>query len=90
MHTVIFKSLRPPHPPANAAQWFRHLFRAKSALDGGIVRRKTRDMERMVGRPAFEAELRRRGYSAVENAGQIVIFCNRDAIRLTVAPPKSS
>ncbi len=76
-----------PHSPD---QWFRHLFRAKSALDGGVVRRKVRDMERMVGRPAFEAELRRRGFSAVENAGQVIIFCNAQPLCLTVPSGKSS
>ena len=44
--------------------WFRHLFSAQAALDGGVVRRKTRDMERIVGRDLFVAELQRRGYSA--------------------------
>lgn len=71
---------------SSADQWFRHLFRAKAALDGGVVRRKVRDMERIVGREAFEAELARRGFSAVENAGQVVVFCNREPIRLTVGP----
>ncbi len=62
--------------------WFRHLFSAQSARDGGVVRRKTRDMERMVGRPAFIAELRRRGYSAVENADQVIIFCNAQPVHV--------
>ncbi len=64
--------------------WFRHLFSAQAALDGGVVRRKTRDMERIVGRDAFERELRRRGYSAVENADQIVVFCNAEPVRVVV------
>ncbi|UWQ18546.1 N-(5'-phosphoribosyl)anthranilate isomerase [Jannaschia sp. M317] len=62
--------------------WLRHLFSAKAAIDGGVVRRKSSDMERIVGRTRFEAELRRRGFRAVENEGQIVIFCNRGALRL--------
>lgn len=76
-----------PHSPE---QWFRHLFRAKSALDGGVVRRKVRDMERMVGRERFYIELHRRGFSAVENAGQVIVVCNSDPVHLTVAPTKSS
>ncbi len=60
----------------------RQLFGAKAALDGGIVRRQVADVERIVGRLRFEAELRRRGYRAVENAGQFVIFCNRSPVRL--------
>ena len=36
----------------------RQIFSAKSARDGGIVRR---NVERILGRTAFERELRRRG-----------------------------
>ncbi|WP_211095385.1 N-(5'-phosphoribosyl)anthranilate isomerase [Yoonia maricola] len=64
--------------------WFRHLFSAQSARDGGVVRRKVRDMERMVGRDVFTAEIRRRGYSAVENAGQVIVFCNAEPVRVVV------
>lgn len=76
--------------PDTPAQWFRHLFDAKAARDGGVVRRKLRDMEYMVGRELFERELRRRGFSAVENAGQVIIFCNVEPVRLTVKGAKSS
>jgi hypothetical protein len=62
--------------------WLRHVFSAKAARDGGVVRRKVRDVERIVGRAAFEAELRRRGYRAVENSGDIVVFCNRAPLKL--------
>lgn len=76
--------------PATPAQWFHHLFSARAAREGGIVRRKTRDMERMVGRDVFEREIARRGYSVVENAGQLVVFCNAEPVRLTVGRAKSS
>ena len=70
--------------PQVPAQWFRHLFDAKAARDGGVVRRKVRDMELMVGRDLFEREIARRGFSVVENAGQVVIFCNCEPVRLIV------
>lgn len=60
--------------------WIRQIFSAQAARDGGIVRRKVADVERIVGRAAFEAELRRRGYRAVVNAGQYVIFCNAEPV----------
>ncbi|HEV8035621.1 hypothetical protein [Yoonia sp.] len=41
-------------------------------------------MERMVGRDVFTAEIRRRGYSAVENAGQIIVFCNAEPVKVVV------
>lgn len=62
--------------------WLLQLFSAKTAREGGIVRRRIRDVERIVGRANFERELRRRGYHAVENAGQYVIFCNAEAVRV--------
>jgi hypothetical protein len=62
--------------------WLLQLFTAKSAREGGIVRRQVRDVERIVGRSNFERELRRRGYHAVENAGQYVIFCNAEPVRM--------
>lgn len=62
--------------------WLLQLFSAKTAREGGIVRRQIRDVERIIGRTNFEFELRRRGYHAVENAGQYVIFCNNESLRL--------
>lgn len=62
--------------------WLRQIFSSQAARDGGVVRRKIRDVERLIGRDAFAAELRRRGYRAVENAGQFVIFCNSEDIKL--------
>lgn len=55
--------------------WLLQLFSAKTARQGGIVRRSVRDVERMVWRENFQAELMRRGFHAVENSGQYVIFC---------------
>ena len=62
--------------------WMLQMFSAKSAREGGIVRRQIRDVEMIIGRDRFERELRRRGYHAVENAGQVVIFCNNDQVRI--------
>ena len=62
--------------------WLLQLFSAKTAREGGIVRRQIRDVERIVGRANFEKELRRRGFHAVENAGQYVVFCNNESVRM--------
>lgn len=67
--------------PLSPEVWLTHMFSARSAVQGGVLRRKIRDVERYVGREAFLSEMRRRGFSVVENAGQFVIFCNRDPIR---------
>ena len=60
------------------------VLRARAAAEGGILRRSVEDVERLVGRQRFCFEVRRRGFRAVENAGQFVIFCNRDAISIVV------
>ena len=68
-------------PPLSAAGWMRDLFSSKAVRDGAVIRRQLRDIDRYVGREAFYAELRRRGFHAVENAGQLVVFCNQEPIR---------
>ncbi|WP_299933065.1 N-(5'-phosphoribosyl)anthranilate isomerase [uncultured Pelagimonas sp.] len=62
--------------------WIRSVFSARTAAEGGIVRRQSKDIDRIVGRDRFLAELDRRGFRAVENAGQTVIFCNREPVKL--------
>ena len=64
--------------------WLRQLFSAKAAIDGGVIRRQVRDVERILGRSLFEAEVRRRGFHLVENAEQYVIFCNAEPVRIVV------
>ncbi|MGR3341976.1 MAG: N-(5'-phosphoribosyl)anthranilate isomerase [Paracoccaceae bacterium] len=62
--------------------WLLQLFSAKTARQGGIVRRSVRDVERIVGHENFQAELMRRGFHAVENSGQYVIFCNNAPVHV--------
>ncbi|MFZ5964165.1 N-(5'-phosphoribosyl)anthranilate isomerase [Thalassococcus sp. BH17M4-6] len=57
------------------------IFASKSARQGGVIRRKRRDIERYYGVGPFLEEMRRRGFSVVENAGQFVIFCNCETLR---------
>jgi hypothetical protein len=62
-------------------QFLAELFSSRAAATGAVIRRNVRDIDCFVGREAFLAEMRRRGFSVVENAGQMVIFCNREPIR---------
>ena len=64
-----------------ATEWLSQLLSSKAATQGAVIRRKARDVDRVVGREPFLFEMRRRGYGVVENAGQYVIFCNREPIR---------
>ena len=67
--------------PVSPEIFFADLFSSKAARSGAVIRRKIRDVERLVGRPAFCREVQRRGFTAVENAGQFVIFCNAEPVR---------
>ena len=62
--------------------WMQKGFDAKAAREGGVVRRGTRDVERIVRLARFPGELKRRGYHAVENSGQIAISCNNDRVQV--------
>ena len=67
--------------PLSPHQWITDLFSSRAAAKGEVIRRSRRDIERYVGLQAFLDELDRRGFHAVENAGQIVVFCNQEPIR---------
>ena len=60
------------------------MFSGRTAAEGGIVRRRVSDVERLIGRDRFVKEIARRGYRAVENSGHFVIFCNAEPVRIVV------
>lgn len=68
--------------PITSQEWMRQMFASKTALDGGVIRRKVSDVERLVGRDAFLAAMKKRGFRVVENAGHFVILCNSDDVLL--------
>lgn len=61
-------------------RWIIQIFSARAAAEGGVLRRKVSDVERLVGRQRFVFEVKRRGYHLIENAGQYIIICNRDPV----------
>lgn len=65
-------------------RWITQIFSARTAAEGGIVRRRVSDVERLVGRDRFLREVARRGFRAVENGGHFVIFCNAEPVRIVV------
>jgi hypothetical protein len=68
--------------PLAAHPWLQELFSAKAALNGGVVRRAIRDVEREIGRAAFVSEVRRRGFHLVECGGQFIVICNPGQVRI--------
>lgn len=75
-----------PPSPLSPEAWITDLFSSKAARNGAVIRRKIRDIERYVGLDRFGLELQRRGYTALMNSGQLIIFCNHDPIRVFQAP----
>ena len=76
--------------PLSPEHWLTDLFASKAVQQGGAIRRKARDVERFVGMNLFMQEIDRRGYQVAENAGQLIIFCNRAPVRwLTRSRPLS-
>jgi len=73
--------------PLSPEVWLRDLFNSKAVQQGGVIRRKARDVERFAGMELFMAEIHRRGYRVAENSSQFVIFCNRAPIRWLTSPP---
>jgi len=80
MHPILPRSA--PCIDEEARRWLRGVFSAQAVNRGGVIRRAVRDVDRIVGRAAFEAEVQRRGFHMVENAGQFVIFCNNEPVRV--------
>jgi len=69
-------------PEKQAQRWIDHLFAAKSARRGAVVRRSRAWVDREVGRRLFEAEVRRRGYHLIETADQFIVVCHNGPIRI--------
>lgn len=71
----------PAARPPEANVWLRQLFDAKAAQTGGVVRRRLRDVEGIVGLAAFEKEVARRGFTAITDGSQVVVFCHAGGVR---------
>ena len=72
--------------PQSPEIWLNDLFACRAVQQGAVIRRKARDIERFAGLGRILAEVDRRGIQPVQNGGGIVIFCNREPIRLLTAP----
>lgn len=70
--------------PFSPEIWLRDVFDSKAVTHGQVIRRKTRDIERYVGMQRFLDEVRQRGFQAVQNREQVIVFCNSASIRRLV------
>jgi len=80
--TPAFHQRPAPRPFGDNMAWVKAMFTAKAVENGGVIRRSVRTVEREIGRDAFEAELRRRGFHAIEISGQYIILCNTGHMRV--------
>ncbi|MCF6316179.1 MAG: hypothetical protein L3J30_07820 [Marinosulfonomonas sp.] len=72
--------------PLSPDIWLREVFTSKAVQRGEVIRRKIRDIERFAGLEVFRKELQRRGFRAIKNGGQIIVFCNQEPIRYFTPP----
>ena len=77
---------QPPHKSPEA--FLADVFGTKLVRDGKVVRRSLRDIERYFGREAFIEEVYRRGFRAIENSGQVIVFCNQEPVRILKPTPR--
>ncbi|MGB7318084.1 MAG: aspartate aminotransferase [Planktotalea sp.] len=73
--------------PLTPEVWLNDIFSSKAVMQGAVIRRKARDIERFAGMDLFMREIHRRGFRVAENSGHFIIFCNRAPVSwLTDAP----
>lgn len=61
--------------------WMMSVFASRDARCGGVFKRQVRDVERIIGREAFLAEVERRGWQVLENGRHFIVCCNAEPIR---------
>ncbi|MDF0601804.1 N-(5'-phosphoribosyl)anthranilate isomerase [Psychromarinibacter sp. C21-152] len=64
--------------------WIAHVFSAKAAMRGGVIRRSVAWVRNEIGEDRFVDEVRLRGFHLLECGGQFVVVCNRAPIRRLV------
>lgn len=62
--------------------WLDQMFRAKSAMTGGVLRRSAIDVDREIGRAALELEVRRRGFHMLECGAHFVVVCSAQPLKI--------
>lgn len=63
-------------------EFINHIFEAKAAKNGGIVRRKIANVEKFASIQYLIQEVKERGFHLIEIEDQFVIFCNNGCFKL--------
>lgn len=73
----------PPRPISrHPGDWLDSVFHCRATTTGGVIRRQVMDVEREVGRDAFEAEVRRRGFRLLRTRHHYLIVCDPGPIEV--------
>lgn len=67
---------------ADPDAWLAQLFDCPAVRKGGLFRTTLAVIEAHAGLARFKDEVHRRGFRALENAGHVVVFCNREPVEI--------
>lgn len=71
--------------PDDPAAWIEQAFDNPGVRNGGIFRTSVQAVETGIGMEMFVKEITRRNYRALENAGHIIVFCNKKPVAILSA-----
>lgn len=80
--TQLAPQPRPNRFSRHANEWLENVFHCRATETGGVIRRQVMDVEREVGRRAFEDEVRRRGFRLLRTRHHYIIVCDDGPIDL--------
>ncbi len=66
----------------NPQFWLDQIFSAKSAANGGVVRRNRHWVASEIGLDLFEHSVRARGFHLIEAGQQLVVICHSGKVTL--------
>jgi hypothetical protein len=72
-----------PRPFSRQANdWLDRVFHCRATTTGGVIRRQVMDVEREVGRRAFEDEVRKRNFRLLRTRHHFIIVCDTGPINI--------
>lgn len=83
-HSTPAPTSAAPIPAYSPDQWLFQLFSPLAVAIGGPLRCDVAEVEAHLGRDRFVAEVKLRGYQAVEKAGQFTLTSTRAPLRVMV------
>ena len=63
-------------------RWFRRIFRAQAARNGGIIRRSVNNVKELASEAEFIAYVKAKGFHMVRSGDQYVVLCHQGDFKL--------